>query len=63
MEQFAHEGAADGQGSEVPGLEQVGPLGEGFAPTTSDGGGHVKGLAQEAVADFTEAGFAVEGCS
>ena len=61
VKQFAHNGAADGQRSQLTSLELLSPRSDGFRPAPGDAGRHEKGFAQKSVADFTQTGFAVEG--
>ena len=60
VEEFAHDGAADSEVVELAVLQNGDPRLQGFAPTPSDGGRHVKSLTQEGVADFRNSGFAIE---
>jgi hypothetical protein len=61
VEEFAHDGAADGQGAKFSFLEQGNPGPERFTPSPGDSGRQIKGFAQERVANFGEVGFAVGG--
>jgi hypothetical protein len=60
VKEFAHDRGADSQGMEFSAFEQGNPRRKGLTPTPSDGGRQVKGFAQEGVADFGEASFALK---
>ena len=60
VEEFAHEGATNGEVMEFAILQTGNPRLEGLRPTPSDGGRQVEGFAQEGVADFGEASFAIK---
>ena len=61
VEEFAHDGAANGEVMEVTAFENDDPKLEGSAPAPSDRDGQIEGFAQEGIADFAKMSLAIEG--
>jgi hypothetical protein len=61
VKEFTHNSTTDGQIGKLSTLKDGDPRLEWLTPTPSDSGRHIKGLAEEGVADFAKASFAVNG--